>query len=414
MSDVFIIGAGMTPFGKYPDLSVKDLTAQAVSDVEKDAAIIRDDIEAVWFANTMWGYFDNQHSIRGQVALRALGFGGLPIINVENACASASTAFHSAWMAVKAGLYDCVMAVGSEKIFNSDRAKMFGSFSVGVDVEHLEEHFQMWDAVKKQVNIEIPLQADTKAGESKSAFMDIYAGMSHWHMAKYGSTQRQLAIISAKNHLQGAMNPKAQIKKNMSVEEVLADKLISWPLTRPMCAPIGDGAAAAIICSESFLRKHGKNRAVRIRASVLGTGSDRDLDGDDIGLRVSAAAYKMAGLGPEDMDLAEVHDATAYGELHQTEALGFCPEGEGGIFAESGDTALGGKLPVNTSGGLECRGHPVGASGLAQIYELTAQLRGEAGKRQVPEARLGLAENGGGNIGYEEAAMCVHILEAEK
>ncbi|MCL5878546.1 MAG: thiolase family protein, partial [Deltaproteobacteria bacterium] len=185
----------------------------------------------------------------------------------------------------------------------------------------------------------------------------------------------------------------------------------SYPLTRSMCAPVGDGAAAAILCSESFLKKLGNARPVKIRASVLGSGIDRDIDAPDIGMRLSKQAYEKAGLGPGDIDTAELHDATAYGELHQAEAMGFCKLGEGGIFAESGATKLGGRLPINTSGGLESRGHPVGASGLAQIYEEILQLRGEAGKRQVEGARIALTENGGGFIGVEEAAMCINIFE---
>jgi len=241
--------------------------------------------------------------------------------------------------------------------------------------------------------------------------MDFYAVLARWHMSKYGSTQRQLAVIASKNHFHSTMNPLAQIQKDMTVEEVLADKLISYPLTRPMCAPIGDGAAAAILCSENYLKRLMSARPIKIRASVLGSGTDRDIDGEDIGLRVSRKAYNLSGVGPEDIDVAEVHDATAYGELHQTEMLGFCPEGEGGVFAESGATKIGGKLPINTSGGLESRGHPIGASGLAQIYEIITQLRGEAGKRQVEGARLGLTENGGGTLGFEEASMTIHIFE---
>ena len=197
----------------------------------------------------------------------------------------------------------------------------------------------------------------------------------------------------------------------MSVEEVLADKLVAWPLTRPMCAPLGHGAAAAIICSENFLKKLTGAHPVKIRASVLGQGEDRLFDAPDIGERLSRQAYEMAGLGPDDIDLAELHDATSWGELHQCESMGFCKIGEGGPYAESGATTLGGKKPVNTSGGLECRGHPIGASGLAQIHELVLQLRNNAGNRQVEGARIGLAENGGGNIGVEEASMCIHILE---
>jgi acetyl-CoA acetyltransferase len=230
-------------------------------------------------------------------------------------------------------------------------------------------------------------------------------------MATYGSTQRQLAEISAKNHFHSSLNPLSQYQKSMTTEEVLNDRPISYPLTRAMCAPVGDGAAAAIVCSKEYLKGLTGARPVRVRASVLGSGTDRPIDGVDIGERLSKKAYEVSGIGPGDIGVAEVHDATAYGELHQTEAMGFCPEGEGGILAESGATRLGGRLPINTSGGLESRGHPIGASGLAQIHEIVTQLRGEAGKRQAEGVKIGLAENGGGNIGVEEAAMCVHILE---
>lgn len=241
--------------------------------------------------------------------------------------------------------------------------------------------------------------------------MDAYAMGARWHMSQFGSTQKQLAVICSKNHLHGSLNPLAQYQTTMAVDEVLADRPVAYPLTRAMCAPVGDGAAAAILCSASYLKKLTDARPVRIRASVLGSGMHRDIDGPDIGERLSKQAYATAGVGPEDIDLAELHDATSYGELHQTEAMGFCPLGEGGIFAESGATTLGGRLPVNTSGGLECRGHPIGASGLAQIHEVVTQLRGEAGKRQVEGARIGLTENGGGNLGVEEASMTIHILE---
>jgi acetyl-CoA acetyltransferase len=243
--------------------------------------------------------------------------------------------------------------------------------------------------------------------------MDVYAGWCRWHMATYGTTQRQLAIIASKNHFHSTMNPFAQYQKAMSVEEVLAGRPVIYPLTVPMCAPVGDGSAAAIVCSEEYLKKLQDRRPVRILASVLSSGSDREIadENNDIGARASRQAYEIAGVGPQDIDLAEVHDATAFGELHQCEALGFCPPGEGGPFAESGATRLGGKLPINVSGGLESRGHPVGASGLGQIYELVTQLRHEAGPRQVEGCRLALAENGGGNLGFEEAAMAVHILE---
>lgn len=218
-------------------------------------------------------------------------------------------------------------------------------------------------------------------------------------------------MIAAKNHYHGSLNPLAQYHRDMSVEEVLEDVLVAYPLTRSMCAPVGDGAAAALLCSERALRRFPHARPVRILASVLASGSLPNSGLEPIGKRLSKVAYEMAGLGPEDVDVAEVHDATAFGELLQYEELGFCAEGEGGPFAESGATRLGGKLPVNTSGGLECRGHPIGASGIAQVHELVVQLRGDTGTRQVEGARIALAENGGGFIGAGEAAMCIHILE---
>jgi len=192
----------------------------------------------------------------------------------------------------------------------------------------------------------------------------------------------------------------------------MEDYEVAYPLTRGMCAPTGDGSAAAIVCSEKFLKRHPSSRAVRIRASVLRSGAWTGEN--DICERASNAAYEMGGLGPEDIHVAEVHDATAFGELHQTEQMGFCPKGEGGPFAESGATALGGKIPVNPSGGLISRGHPIGASGLAQIYELVTHLRQEAGKRQVNNPRIAMAENGGGTIGTGEAAMSIHMKKANR
>jgi acetyl-CoA acetyltransferase len=313
-------------------------------------------------------------------------------------------------MAVRSGMYDVVMALGSEKITHENKALSLSAYATCMDVENFESHINMFMELNKKLDFRLP-DGETPPGEGRSIFMDAYAMGARWHMKTFGTTQRQLAAICAKNHWHGSMNPKAQYQENMTVEDVLAAKPVTYPLTRPMCAPVGDGAAAAILCSENYLKKLSGARPVRIRASVLGSGTDRDLDGVDIGERLSKQAYEIAGLGPDGIDLAELHDATAYGELHQYEAMGFCPLGEGGPFAESGATRLGGAIPVNTSGGLECRGHPIGASGLAQIHEVVCQLRGEAGKRQVKGARIGLTENGGGNLGVEEASMTIHILE---
>ena len=410
MSNVYIIGLGMIRFNKYPDRDVRDMAHEVTNLALNDAGLDKNALQAAYFSNTFWGMFANQHAIRGQVVLRSMGIDAIPVTNVENACAGASTALHLAYTGVKAGMVDVALAVGSEKITDPDKMKSLTAYATCMDVANFETHINMMMELNKTFKVEIPPD-QAPPGEGRSIFMDAYAMGAKWHMDRFGSTQRQLAAICAKNHWHGSLNPLAQYQQEMTVDQVLADKAIAYPLTRAMCAPVGDGAAAAIVCSEAYLKKLTAPRPIKILASVLGSGTDRDLDGEDIGERLSRQAYDMAGVGPRDISLAELHDATSYGELHQTEAMGFCPVGQGGPWAESGATKLGGKQPVNTSGGLECRGHPIGASGLAQIYEIGAQLRGEAGQRQVENARIGLAENGGGNIGVEEAAMCIHILE---
>jgi acetyl-CoA acetyltransferase len=423
MSDsVYIYGVGMIKFGKHMDLGVKQLTGEALKLVLEDCGLEKKDIEAAWFSNTGWGMSGFQHSIRAQVALSANGLDKVPMINVENACASGSTALHSGWMAVKAEIYDCVLAIGAEKMYfeikdKKEKAESFKGFIAGTDVEETMKFIEAWKASEKKRKEEEARKAKEKGIEVKkedpkkghSIFMDFYAHGARRHMEKYGTTQRQLAAIAAKAHNNSTLNPLAQYTFPQTIEQVMEDREVAFPLTRAMCAPIGDGAAAAIICSEKFLRQHPSKRAVRILASILKSGSR--IVGDDICGRASRAAYEIAGIGPEDVNVAEVHDATAFGELHQTEQMGFCAVGEGGPLAESGATAIDGKIPVNTSGGLISRGHPIGASGLAQTYELITQLRGEAGKRQVNNPRFAMAENGGGTLGQGEAAMNIHIYE---
>ena len=412
MRDVYVIGAGMTRFGKYLDRNMKSLAEEAVTNTLEHAGIEKTDLEAAWVGNAAQGIVTGQEGIRGQVVLRAMDIGAIPVMNVENACASASSAFYGAWMGIGCGIYDVALALGMEKLFMEDKKKMFQTFWASTDVELMQAFKAMMEEQeKKKKEMGAKTAGEGGAGKSRSAFMDIYSLAARNHMEKHGSTQRQLAIISAKNHYHSSLNPYAQYQKDMTVEEVLAAPEVSFPLTRPMCSPVGDGAAATILCSEDFMKKIATERPVKVRACVLASGRDRGFEEEDLGTRLANKAYEVAGLGPEDIDLAEVHDATAFGELLQTECMGFCPEGEGGRFAESGATKLGGKLPVNTSGGLESRGHPIGATGTAQLCELVWQLRGEADKRQVEGARLALAENGGGNIGVEEAAMVITILE---
>ncbi len=413
MQNVYIIGVGKIRFNKYPAETVRTMAEKAVNLALEDAGLDKTALQSVYFANSFWGMFDKQDSIRGQVIMRGMGVDKIPVTNVENACAGASTALHLAYIGIRAGMFDVALALGSEKITNPDKALSFAAYSRAMDVENFKQHLAM--ITRLGSDFELPESVRESApGQGRSVFMDAYAMLCRWHMNQFGTTQRQLAEVCSKNHFHASLNPLAQYQNTMTVAEVLADVPITYPLTRAMCAPVGDGAAAAIVCSESYLKKLEKVRPVKILASVHGQGSDRELDGIDIGERLSKQAYEMAGVGPEDIDFAELHDATAYGELHQSEVMGFCPYGEGGPFAESGATRLGGKIPLNTSGGLESNGHPIGASGLSQIHELVTQIRGAAGKRQVAEARIGLAENGGGSIGVEEAAMCIHILAGNK
>jgi acetyl-CoA acetyltransferase len=255
----------------------------------------------------------------------------------------------------------------------------------------------------------------TTSDKPYSRFMDVYAALARFNIRELGHTQRQYAAISSKNHAYAVHNARAQFRRPFTVEEILAAPPIAFPLTLPMCAPASDGAAAAILCTKSRLRSLGSSahRAIRVLANVVRTGTDRE-PGEyphrHISTLTSKLAYERAGVGPEDIDVAEVHDATAVGEAIQAECLGFAPIGEGGAVAERGITALGGSLPINPSGGLESKGHPIGATGLGQVYEIVCQLRGESGLRQVAAARLGLVENGGGFWGYEEAVCGITIL----
>ncbi|MBU1670122.1 MAG: thiolase family protein [Actinobacteria bacterium] len=411
---IYIIGVGMIKFGKFYDRNMKSMAAEAVNAALSDAGLEKEDLQAAWVGNAAQGFSTGQECIRGQVVLRSLGIERIPVVNVENACATGSTALHGAWMGIRAGLYDCALVLGMEKMAQRDPARVFMGFFAGTDVEAIPDLMDKMSEWNRRLDEEMESKGVSVegVGATRSGAMDIYSIWARHHMARYGSTREQLAMISAKNHWHSSMNPFAQYRYECTPEEVLADKEVCWPLTRYMCAPIGDGAAAAVVCSSEYLKRLNGVRPVRVRATVLASGSERDLDDEeDIVSETSRRAYETAGLGPDDVDLAEMHDATAFGELHQTEAVGFCPVGEGGELAESGATRLGGRIPVNTSGGLESRGHPIGATGVAMLHELTTQLRGEAGPRQVEGARIGMSVNGGGIIGMEEASLCVNILE---
>ncbi|HEV2597918.1 thiolase family protein [Sphingopyxis sp.] len=410
--DVTIIGAASTRLGKHLDRSVKSLAAEAIDLALADAGIERGRIDAAWFCNTRQGALEGQHGVRGQAALRAAGFSGIPIFNTDNACASSSSGLFQAYAAVKAGLAEVALVVGAEKMnYPEKRQEMFEAFKGSWDRELADEHMArllaMGDALAP------PPDAPPNAAE-RSVFMDIYAAQARFHMARFGTTARQIAAVAAKNHNHSVHNPIAQYRFPMTVEEVLADKMVSWPVTRAMCAPMSDGAAALILASEGATRRMPAARPVRLRGVAVSSSSDRGPEDYDRHLTRAAAdaCYARAGVSPDDIDVAELHDASAIAEILHSENVRFCDYGDGGRLAESGDSALGGRRPINVSGGLLSKGHPIGATGAIQIVELVTQLRGEAGKRQVEGARLALAENGGGFHGIEEAACVVTILES--
>jgi acetyl-CoA acetyltransferase len=407
---IYIAGISMTHLGKFCDLSVKDLVREAVTGAIADAGCGLADIEAAWFSNTRQGIMEGQNVIRGQCALRAMGLQGIPITNVENACASSSSALREAYANLRAGLCDVALVVGADKMFfPNKRDQMFQAFLGGMDV-HETEATQKW--IREIVTGFGTEEASQLGNSVHSFFMDVYAAVAQLHMRLYGTTRRQIAAAAAKNHCHSTHNPLSQYQQAMSVDEVLGDIPISWPLTRSMCAPISDGAAAAVLYSERGRQRFGGSRAVRVEALVLVSGVDRKPEDFDqhIGRRGALQAYEQAGVGPDEIDVAEVHDACSFAEILQIENMGFCNRGEGGPTTERGETWLGGRIPVNPSGGLVSKGHPVAATGLIQLYELVTQLRGEAGSRQVDEAHLALAENGGGFWGGEEAATTVTIL----
>jgi acetyl-CoA acetyltransferase len=407
MSRAVVAGVGMTRFGKHMDTGLKALGREALLTALADAGIDKDALDAAFVGNAMAGLITGQECIRGQVVLRSAGIGGIPVVNVENACASASTALHQASVMVSAGVYDAVLALGVEKLYHADKKRSFAAIGSAVDTEEIA---QIMETLKRNAAAQGAEQASSGAGEKRSMFMDFYAAAARRHMKKYGTTARQFAAVAAKNSYHGSLNPKAQFRTALSVDDVLAEPMIAEPLTRPMCSPIGDGAAAAVIVSEARARELGVANPVYIDACVLRSGWDHEPDEEGSVRRCVREALEKAGVGPEDLDVIECHDASAPAELTYYEEFGLCKPGEGGALIDSGATKLGGRIPVNPSGGLLRKGHPVGATGLAQLTELVEQLRGQSGPRQVEGARVGLAQNGGGTVGGEAAAMCVTVV----
>lgn len=413
MQPVFIAGTGMTRFGKHIDRGLKSLAAEAIAAAISDAGITANQLQAAYMGNAAAGVMTGQVLIPGQVVLRGMGIGRIPVVNIENACATSATAFQQAVQMIALGAYDIVLVAGFEKLYSEDKARTFSVFHGAVDLEAIDDVMRMLQANLSRNGSTADLAG---AGRSRSLFMDVYAAMARDYMAESGATQRDFAEVAAKNSFHGSLNPKAQFQDVLTVDQVLTAPVIVDPMTRPMCAPIGDGAAALVLVSGKAAKQLGLRDKVRVLSSVLASGWDYC---EETGKKerlvpmVAAQAYETAGLGPDALDVVELHDAGAPAELMYYEHLGLASEGEGLALLHSGATRLGGRVPVNPSGGLLRKGHPIGASGCAQLVELADQLRGRCGPRQVEGARTALAENGGGWIGEDAAAIVISILQQE-
>ncbi len=379
MSDVFIIGVDMIKFGRFPDRTVPSLAAEAALMALDDAGLTINDMQALYCGN-----LGQASGMVGQRMLAEIGQTGIPVVNVANACATGATAFRDGWMSIKAGLYDLVLAVGVEQM-----GKGLLGGGGGVSPEGL-------------------------IGSGTMPAM--FAHIGNEHSRKYGTTFEQFAKVSVKNHHHSTLNPKSMYQVETPLEQVMGSEMISFPNTKLMCSVNVDGSAAAVLASETMVKRLGlMDRAVRIRASTMTSNpfEDRQMAMPDFSgaTRLAAkVAYEAAGVGPEDINLIELHDCFATAELVHYENLGICAPGEAGWLIDEGVTALGGKVPVNVSGGLLSKGHPLGATGIANIYEVATHLRGAAGARQVEGARLGLTHVVGGGPGMG-TACAIHILE---
>ena len=378
MSDAYIVGVDMIKFGRFPEKTVPQIGAEAALLALDDCGLTIQDMQALYCGN-----LGQASGMVGQRLLQEIGQTGIPVVNVSNACATGATAFREAWTSIKAGLYDVVLAVGVEQMGKG----LLGGAGGGTG---------------------IPKEGLLGSGTMPAVFAE--AGMEHTR--QYGTTFEQFAKVSVKNHHHSTLNPKAMYQIETPLEDVMNAEMISYPNTKLMCSVNVDGSAAAVLCSESKAKELGlMDRAVKVKASVMASDpwQERDLVMPDVNSctrRAAQEAYEMAGVGPEDINLIELHDCFATAEILHYENLGICKDGEAGKLIDDGDVALGGKIPVNVSGGLLSKGHPLGATGIANIYEVSTHLRGEAGSRQVEGARLGLTHV----IGLGSACG-IHILE---
>lgn len=401
MTQAFVAGAAMTPFGKRtPDL--RELAERAAAAALDDAGIGPADVQQVFFGNAAAGLLQGQEMIRGQVLLRDTGLLAAPIVNVENACASSATAFHLAVAAVLGGLADVAIAVGAEQLVVPSRARTFAALAAATDTLRRPEMREIVEA--HALGARDPAGIDLAA----SPFMAHYAAKGAEYLQRHGGTAEDLALVVVKSRRNGALNPNAQFGRPVTVEEVLAGRMVAEPLRLAMCAPIGNGAAALVVMSAAAARRFGRT-GVRVSGTALVSN-----DPASPVPPARAAADRLFGLAavePGEVDLVEVHDAAAPAELTLLEDLLLAGPGEALDLLRKGATGIDGELPVNPSGGLLSRGHPIGATGCAQLVELTDQLRGRAGHRQVARARIGLAQNGGGVLDGEEAVVALTLLE---
>jgi acetyl-CoA acetyltransferase len=388
MREVVVLGVGMHPFGRFLDKSLSDLARVAVWEALKDANVPAKDVQVAYVGNSIGGLITGQEGIRAQTILGPCGFGGIPMVNVENACASASTAFRGVWLEIASGLYDVGLAVGVEKMFLEDRAR---TISALISVSQIEL---------------------SKMGMQ---FVGEAAMRCKRYMRRHGGTKEDLALVAVKNTYNASLNPYAYHRKPYTLEEILNSALISEPLHLYMTSSIADGGAAAVLCSKDVAKRYARKPQISVVACALKSGRYRELDPLDTDVPSTITltandAYAQAGMESKDINVAEVHDAMSPIELISCEDLGFCKKGEGIRFLKEGRTKISGDIPINTSGGLCGRGHPIGATGIAQVAEIVWQLRGEAGPRQVSNPKVGMCEDSGGVLVDGDNAAFTNII----
>lgn len=379
-----VAGGSVGPFGRFVDKTLIEIALPVIKDALADAGIGAGDVQAAFVGNAFGGAILDQESIMAQVLLTPAGISSIPVHSVKNACSSGSNAVHLAWSTIAYGQYDCVLVLGAEKLTHADKRRSFAALATATDHKSVDEN--------------------------RSVFMDVNADRANRYMQRYGATSRHFAQVAAKNRAHAVLNERASVRTPMTVDEVLGDRVIVPPLTRAMCGGVVDGAACLVLMSPEYAARRGIARTTRLVASGLVSGVPQGDERGNATARAAVAAYAQSGIDPKDVTVAEVHDASAPQELFDIEDLQFCGRGEAIRLLEDGVTTLGGRLPVNVSGGLTSRGHPVGATGVAQIVEVHEQLIGRAGPRQAGAPKVGLAQMAGGLLGNDSAVATVHIL----